>query len=121
VYFAGWGDGKSFLTQYNEVVTIQEVWDRFDAVGVVGKPRVLVVMKTRALYFIRRALNFMKGAIHLRFDVVGIVCKPHLLVVMDTRHFSKRALNFKRGAIHLRFDDVGFVGKPRLLVVMNIL
>lgn len=74
VYFAGWGDGKSFLTQYNEVVTIQEVWDRFDAVGVVGKPRVLVVMKTRALYFITRALSFITRALY----------------------FIRRALNFKK-------------------------
>ena len=43
VYIAGWGDGKSFLTQYNEVITIEEVWERFDAAGIVGKPRVLIM------------------------------------------------------------------------------
>jgi hypothetical protein len=58
VYISGSGDGKSFLTQFNEVITIQEVWDRFDAAGVVGKPRVLVM----DLFQIRSTLmdNFME-------------------------------------------------------------
>ena len=58
MYISGSGDGKSFLTQFNEVITIQEVWDRFDAAGVVGKPRVLVM----DLFQIRSTLmdNFME-------------------------------------------------------------
>ena len=58
MYIAGSGDGKSFLTHFNEVITIQEVWDRFDAAGVVGKPRVLVM----DLFHIRSTLmdNFVE-------------------------------------------------------------
>ena len=58
VYVAGCGDGKSFLSQYNETITIEEVWERFDAAGVVGKPRVLVM----DLFQIRSTLmdNFME-------------------------------------------------------------
>ena len=58
VYIAGCGDCKSFLTQYHEVITIQEVWDRFDAVGMAGKPRVLVM----DLFSIRSTLmaNFLE-------------------------------------------------------------
>ncbi len=58
VYVAGCGDGKSFLSQYNEIITIEEVWERFDAAGIVGKPRVLVM----DLFQIRSTLmdNFME-------------------------------------------------------------
>ena len=58
VYIAGCGDCKSFLTQYHEVITIQEVWDRFDAVGMAGKPRILVM----DLFSIRSTLmaNFLE-------------------------------------------------------------
>ena len=42
-YFCGRGDGNSFITQYDEIVTVREVWDLLGNVGFRNKPRLMVL------------------------------------------------------------------------------
>lgn len=77
-YFCGRGDGDSFLTQYNEIVTVREVWDLLDEVGFKGKPRMMVMdlFDVRSTYM-EDELEVLKK---LEFDVSEARADVELMV-----------------------------------------
>jgi hypothetical protein len=84
VYIAGFGDGKSFLSQLNEVITIEEIWARFDAVGMVGKPRVLIM----DMFHIRSTLmsNFLENIENVKKVLEEFKIQLEVLTLQGLEH-----------------------------------